>query len=504
MDPQKTQLIEKIKGATNILVTVSANPTVDQLAACIGLTLMLDEIGKRATAVYSGETPSTIEFLKPEETIEKDANSLRDFIIALDKAKADKLRYKVEDEVVRIFITPYKTALSEQDFNFSQGEVNVDLVIALGVKGQGELDQAITAHGRILHDATVSTINNTPDGDLGSINWFDAGASSLSEQVASLATSFDKYKLDEQVATALLTGIVAETERFSNAKTSANTMTISASLISAGANQQLVASELDKPEPVEEPTPPEAPKPDVPAATAALEPVAQDQGQDQDQPATTGDDGSLILHHESTEEPEPEAKPNAEIHIDEEGRFRASNSLPSIGPVRATDGESDHDGAADLLTKAATTEPQFVPGTPAEAAEPQTDPLSQSTLAHEPLLSHDSPPVTPLDISTTPEDTADQDKGPETLADIEAEVSAEESKQGTSSMPTPSQTPLAGLPTVQPPSEAAPGLTPADRPMDMPLPSVVPPTMPPRIDDQNMNPNSPPPVPPPMMPLSPQ
>ena len=500
MDPQKTQLIEKIKSATNILVTVSSSPTVDQLAACIGLTLMLDEIGKRATAVYSGETPSTIEFLKPEETIEKDANSLRDFIIALDKSKADKLRYKVEDEVVRIFITPYKTALSEQDFDFSQGEVNVDLVIALGVKGQGELDQAITAHGRILHDATVSTINNTPDGDLGSINWFDASASSLSEQVASLATSFDQYKLDEQVATALLTGIVAETERFSNAKTSANTMTISASLISAGANQQLVASELDKPEPVEEPAAPEPVKPDVPAETATPEPVAQDQS------AMASDGGSLILHHESNEEPEPEAKPAAEIQIDEEGRFRASDSLPSIGPVRATDGDSDHDGAADLLTKAAPTEPQFVPGTPTEPAEPQIDPLSQSTLAHEPLLSHDGPPLTPPDAPILSENTADQGKDTETLADIEAEVSAEESKQGTGPMPTPapSQTLPVGLPTVQPPVEAAPGLTPADQPMDMPLPSVVPPTMPPRIDDQGMNPNSPPPVPPPMMPLAPQ
>ena len=33
------------------------------------------------------------------------AVSLRDFIVALDKSKADKLRYKVEDKFVKIFIT---------------------------------------------------------------------------------------------------------------------------------------------------------------------------------------------------------------------------------------------------------------------------------------------------------------------------------------------------------------------------------------------------------------
>src|SRR5580692_3524546 len=133
MDNPKQQVIERLKQANNVLVTVRSNPSVDQLAACIGLTLMLNKIGKHATAVFSGEIPSTIEFLKPEATLEKNTDSLRDFIIALDKSKADKLRYKVEDNVVRIFITPYKTSIGQEDLEFSEGDFNVDVVIALGV-----------------------------------------------------------------------------------------------------------------------------------------------------------------------------------------------------------------------------------------------------------------------------------------------------------------------------------------------------------------------------------
>src|ERR1700704_602299 len=116
MDAQaKQQVAERVKQATNILVTVSSNPSVDQLAACIGLTLLLNKMDKHATAVFSGAVPSTIEFLQPEKTIETNTDSLRDFIISLDKSKADKLRYKVEDQVVRIFITPYRTSISEKD-----------------------------------------------------------------------------------------------------------------------------------------------------------------------------------------------------------------------------------------------------------------------------------------------------------------------------------------------------------------------------------------------------
>src|SRR4051812_16240388 len=148
MDPAaaKQQIAERVKQANKFLVTVNANPTVDQLAACIGLTLMLNKLGKHATAVFSGKVPSTLEFLQPEKTIETNTDSLRDFIISLDKAKADKLRYKVEDQFVRIFITPYRTSISDKDLQFSQGDFNVEVVMALGVTDQSQLDEAITAH----------------------------------------------------------------------------------------------------------------------------------------------------------------------------------------------------------------------------------------------------------------------------------------------------------------------------------------------------------------------
>ena len=125
MDNQKQQVVERLQQANNILVTVSNNPSVDQLAACIGLTIALNKMGKHATAVFSGIVPSTIEFLQPERTLEKNTDSLRDFIIALDKSKADKLRYKVEDRMVKIFITPYRTSISDKDLDFSQGDFMV-------------------------------------------------------------------------------------------------------------------------------------------------------------------------------------------------------------------------------------------------------------------------------------------------------------------------------------------------------------------------------------------
>lgn len=240
------QVVDKLKSANNILVTISTNPTVDQFAACIGLTLILNKIGKHANAVFSGKAPSTLDFLKPEKTFEKDTDSLRDFIIALDKSKADKLRYKVEDEVVKIFITPYKTKISEKDLQYSQGDFNVDAIVALGVQDKHHIDSAILAHGRILHDAAVVSINTDKQSNLGTINWTDPRASSLCEMVADVASELDNKVFDSQNSTALLTGIVAETDRYSNAKAAPHTMSVAGLLMSAGASTQLVSSKLNE------------------------------------------------------------------------------------------------------------------------------------------------------------------------------------------------------------------------------------------------------------------
>ncbi len=358
----KQQAVERIKGSTNILVTVSKNPTVDQLAACIGFTLLLNKFGKHATAVFSGAVPSTLEFLQPEKTIEQNTDSLRDFIVALDKSKADKLRYKVEDEVVRIFITPYRTSISEKDLEFSQGDFNVDVVVALGVTNKEDIDEAIVAHGRILHDAVVISVTNGQIlSDVGSVNWHDDTASSLSEMLVSISESFQSGLLDGQMATAFLTGIVAETERFSNDKTSPKVMTMSAQLMAAGANQQLIATQLTPPPP--EPTPvPVAPdvvsmpvEPYRPPLGDAPEKVEETQPEPAEEHVEPKNDGEIEIDHED------------EIHIDEQGNLKKQEELRAAEELAKKKEEEERQERERLAAAPAEPAPDAAEEAPNEA-----------------------------------------------------------------------------------------------------------------------------------------
>ena len=382
----KQQVVERLKQAANVLVTVKSNPNVDELAAAIGLTLMLNKLDKHTTAVFSGEVPSTLEFLKPDETIETNTDSLRDFIVSLDKSKADKLRYKVEENVVKIYITPYRTSISEQDLEFTQGDFNVDAVVALGVTQREELDQAITMHGRILHDATVITVTAGQDvSELGQINWQEPAASSLSEMLVSVSEAFQGGLIDEQIATAFLTGIVSETERFSNTKTSPKVMTIAAQLMAAGANQQLIANELEKAIEVDVQAPSEQPS----------------ELQEETPDAVAGSDGTLSIKHEPAPAEDQPVAPAPE-QTETEQSSPAPDEQPALAPSEKETSSflpsqppaPEQPDSFNPLMGALTSEPNQDQASETDAPSPE--PAQEST--PEPPEEPDAPAEPPVEL----------------------------------------------------------------------------------------------------------
>jgi hypothetical protein len=154
----------------------------------------------------------------------------------------------------------------------------------------------------------------------------------------------DKKLIDGQIATALLTGIVAETDRFSNAHTSPKTMSISAELMGLGANQQLVATKLEEPAP--------APQPST-APIARQEPAQSPVKSEETPQEKPVEDGILEIAHDDKSQPSLPEKPKPEveaprqepapeeklepiapqIHIDEHGAMKSLEpELPALPP----------------------------------------------------------------------------------------------------------------------------------------------------------------------------
>lgn len=380
-----TNIVSKINDAQNVLVALSSDPSVDEMAAAIGLSLYLDKLGKRATAIYSGTTPNALEFLKPGETFESTADTLQDFVIALNKDKADHLRYKLDGDFVKIFITPYRTRISQEDLNFSYGDFNVDLVLALDVANGADLDSALREHGRIMHDAVIVNITTGDPGKLGEIEWSDQSASSVSEMIARLAYAIAEGKVEKDEATAFLTGIVAATERFSNAKTTPETMLIASHLMSSGANQQLVAKNIT-PEVSNEPQAESSSAEATPEnATSETEPSTESTAES----ATTPSDAS------ATSDPDVAAESETE-QPEDTTKLEVEHAKPSIAEPEAATPESTITPVADGDAPTAEPQPESQP-----EPEPSTPLETSSILPSEPPISPEESSALLEDIKAT-------------------------------------------------------------------------------------------------------
>ena len=375
-----SKVAEKIQHATNILIALSKDPNVDEISAAIALAFVLDQQKKHVTAIYSGQTPNALEFLRPEETFQKDISSLQDFIIALNKSKADHLIYQVEGDYVKILITPYKGQIKKEDLEYSYSDYNVDLVIVFNVNSGSEIDSALSEYGRIMHDAMAINITSSVPGRFADLEWSDPSKSSVCEMVYDLLGELEIDNTPQEVATALLTGILSATERFSNNRTKPTTMAVASKLMEAGADQQLISSNILKAETpavaAENPFATQSPTTnETPAAPAAQEapaaPVAQES------PAATAATPEVpAVSQDSAETPQltPEQELERMFEQNQASQSQAptsGSSLPGNPMVAASSVMDDLARLTDsMLSAESPAAPNVTPAAPVEPIAP--------------------------------------------------------------------------------------------------------------------------------------
>lgn len=250
----KQEVAEKIKEADNILIITSNSPKIDQLSSSIALADVLHDLDKNIVVVHSEEVSGAVKFLKPDDTIQKDAESLRDFIVSFKQDKVDKLRYTQEGDQYDILLTPVsRQVITEKDVEYRTGDFNIDLIIAMGVESKAKIDAAISKHAQLVNQIPmVNIVAGKKSSSLEAMFWQSEPASSLAEMIYELSKCVDEnYKLNKQTANALLMGIVNQTERYKNKQTKSKTMHVSAELLELGADLLVVNENLalasDKP-----------------------------------------------------------------------------------------------------------------------------------------------------------------------------------------------------------------------------------------------------------------
>lgn len=249
----KQQITEQIKKAQKILILTHINPDGDALGSLLALYLVLKQLGKDATAVVADQIASSLKFLPQIEAVTKNFSAAKDFVITIDtaKVKVDRLGYKhlPEENKLNIVITPQGGTFQENDISFSHGSSKFDLIIVLDSPDLERLGPLYEGQSGLFYEAPVVNIDHHAGNDFfGKINWVDLTATSTAEIMVSLIESLSREKplLNEDIATALLTGIITDTGSFQNVNTTPKSLTVAAQLVAAGGRQQEIIRHIFK------------------------------------------------------------------------------------------------------------------------------------------------------------------------------------------------------------------------------------------------------------------
>lgn len=244
----KQQAIELITQAKRILI-VQSKLDGDSLGSSLGFFRVLKKMEKQVSVVSLETPPSGLRFLPHINDLKNSIDGGRDFVITLDNpsVETDKLSYNFDNEKLNIIISTKKGQFRAEDAKFTTGAPNFDLIIALDAATLGQLGELYTKYEELFKEIPVINIDHhATNSYFGKVNIVNMTAASTAEILVGIIEALGQDLLDDDVATCLLTGMIADTGSFQHSNTTPKALTVAAQMVGFGARQQEIIKNLYK------------------------------------------------------------------------------------------------------------------------------------------------------------------------------------------------------------------------------------------------------------------
>lgn len=236
------QFFNQVSKADRILIVVSKTPNADLAGASTALSLFLDKLNKQAEVLAAADYEPLFPFLPRTGKVRTNLAGANALILVVDTSKKTlaELSYQQEARQVKIFLKSQGEVFVPQDITFeAASEASYDLAIILGAQTLEDLGAVFERHPDVFYEIPKINIDNSPANEyFGAINLVDINASSISEVITALLESYGKDVFDEDIATALLAGLIASTRSFQRPQVTPRTFLRAGALVAKGARHQ--------------------------------------------------------------------------------------------------------------------------------------------------------------------------------------------------------------------------------------------------------------------------
>lgn len=248
MPTELQQAIDRIAKAESILITGKRTYSGDSLGSAVALAHALHAAGKTVTLAIDGFEPSrTYEYL-PLHLVSPQLEATRRFVISLQApaSQVQEVSYDAHDDRLDFFITPAANAQfsHEQVYMHTQG-ADFDLIITTGTSRLESLGAIYDDNTELFFKTPIINIDHRPHNEeFGQINCVVITALATCEIAYELLQAINPQLIDETVATALLTGLIAQSNSFKVGSLTPNSLRIASELVERGAARETIVKYL--------------------------------------------------------------------------------------------------------------------------------------------------------------------------------------------------------------------------------------------------------------------
>ena len=186
-------------------------------------------------------------FLPAYKEINNSLDNLRKFIISLDitNTKVSQIKYQQEENKLNFIISPQDGFFTADDIEAHSGGFKYDLIIIVSSPDLESLGKIYDNDTEFFYQVPLINIDHKSNNEeFGQINFIELTAVATSEILFSLFESFSRELIDENIATCLLAGIIAETRSFKTPNITPHALLTASQLISMGARREEIVNQL--------------------------------------------------------------------------------------------------------------------------------------------------------------------------------------------------------------------------------------------------------------------
>ena len=244
------QIADKLTSSSSVLIVLAPLPSPDSVASGLALKKYLLKMDKDVIVIAAGGSLNPrVDFLPGYNEIARELNIAKGFVIEVGTKRTpiSELSYKKEDDKLSIFLKPKSGEFTKDDVTFKSSKFPYDAVVTLGVGSLEGLSQFYSRYAELFFETPIINIDYRGSNEgFGQYNLILVTAASLSEIVFDLIYEMEKDLIDNDVATSLLAGIIAETNSFQTTRTTPQSFLKASQLVNLGANQQDIVTRLYK------------------------------------------------------------------------------------------------------------------------------------------------------------------------------------------------------------------------------------------------------------------